>query len=68
MFISILPHKSMRSVHFCMPLWYAVSLCSEDLECNKFKMFGYKGIQPSYDVYDQKIKMSEGVSNLRMYW
>jgi len=28
---------------------------------------GLQGIQSSYDVYDQKIKMSEGVSNLRMY-
>lgn len=26
-----------------------------------------QGIQPSYNVYDQKIKMSEGGYNLRMY-
>ena len=29
-------------VCFCMPIWYAVSLCSEDVECNKFRMLSYK--------------------------
>jgi len=32
----------MRSICFHMPIWYAVSLSSEDVQCNKFKMLCYK--------------------------